>query len=82
MTESDADFAPVELGLKVTVTILGAPPALIAKVVGLTVNIPAAAPVTVIRPTERGALPVLLTVNVCTPDDPTLTGPNDSAPEV
>ncbi len=65
------------VGVKVTVTVCAAAPALTVNEEGLTVNCAASVPETVIPVTLRAALPVLDTVNVCAPFDPMLTVPND-----
>jgi hypothetical protein len=62
-TDKAADLAPTDEGVNVTVTVCEAP-ALTVNDVGLTVNIDASVPETVMPVMERLALPVLLTVNV------------------
>ncbi|OGG43599.1 MAG: hypothetical protein A3F84_24065 [Candidatus Handelsmanbacteria bacterium RIFCSPLOWO2_12_FULL_64_10] len=69
--DSEADLAPAEVGANVTVTVCAGPPALTVKVVGLTVNCEASVPETVMPVTLRTELPVLETVKVAVPEDPT-----------
>ena len=76
--DSDADFAPLEVGVKVTVTVCAAAPELTVKVVGLTVNCEASVPLTVMPVMLRAALPVLETVKVAVPEVPTLTLPAET----
>ena len=65
-------------GVNVTVTVCAAAPALTVKEVGLIVNCAASVPDTLMPDTVSVAVPVLDTVNVCVPDDPMPTFPNDS----
>ncbi|OGG46392.1 MAG: hypothetical protein A3F84_19520 [Candidatus Handelsmanbacteria bacterium RIFCSPLOWO2_12_FULL_64_10] len=64
--------------MKVTVTVWAGPPALIVKEVGLMLNCPASVPDTVMLETVSAAVPVLDTVKVCVPEEPTPTLPDDN----
>jgi len=70
-----ADFAPAEVGVNVTVTACAAPPALIVNEAGLTVNIAASDPETVMPVTLRAAPPRLVTLKVAVPEEPEVTLP-------
>ena len=76
--DREADLEPTDEGVKVTVTVCAAAPALIVKEVGLRVNCTASVPDTLMPDTVSAAVPVLDTVNACVPDDPIPTFPNDS----
>ena len=67
-TDKEADFDPTDEGANVTVTVCAGPPALIVKVVGLTVNCGASVPDALMDETVSAAAPVLDTVNVCCTD--------------
>ena len=79
--DSEADFAPAEVGAKKTVTVCAAPSALIVNGVALTENCPASVPVTEMPETFSAALPVLETVRVFVSVPPTFTLPNAREPD-
>ena len=78
--EREADFAPAEVCVNVTVTVCAAP-ALTVKEVGLTVNCAASAPDTAMPDTVNVAVPMLETMKVCVLEDPVLLPPKESEVE-
>jgi hypothetical protein len=79
--DSEAVLAPAEVGANVTVTVCAEAPALTVNEAGLTVNWDVSTPVFVMDETVSAAVPVLETVKVCVPDEPTLTFPKESEVE-
>jgi len=70
-----AAIVPVTVGVQLIFTFCAAPPSAIVKVIGVTLNLPPLAPLTLTFVTVKVALPVSLMVRVVLTAEPTVTLP-------